>query len=667
MSDQSNWGQSDPIAPDWGTNDPVAEPNVGWDIAKTIPGALIKGTQAAIGTVPLTIDLLSRGVEKAAHYLAPESSYTKSLEEGRKQAEENKATIARLSGKPFYEHTPQTIPGQYAGTIAEFAPMALGGGGGLLQTGGRVLTRAVAPAVASETAGQVFQGTPYEPYARAAGALVGGYAGAQVEPGVAERALTTRTPGYVTQQHVNDAEQLINDAAQRGVTLTWPEALSRVAERPVLTREQRLLESSAKTEGTMEERLAPRGEQMERAALNEFANIAPGTAIPTMLGKEAQQTAKGVIGQTKRTINKYAEPYYQAAEGKTIDPADWVTIQRTPGYQELRDRIRNNPHLNADVAHLPDNSVGFLNEVKKQFDIDARNAGKSTNPIENTRIAGSLARSAQTVKNAAIKASPEYDVALQSEARARRAFLDPLVAGPLGKMSRSPETQRAMDALFPNEPLPNSHNEVGTATSALAQKNPLMATQLVRAHLESAFNAASNQTLAEGSQFGGAKWFNRVAGNSQQLANIKAAVEALPDGPARWESLKQFMTIARATGERQRIGSRTSFNDEDQAALASGGKAVNALKLAGSPAKWLTAVNDFVGNIQAGRNMSALANIITNPKAGNTFRNIVAAKNDPVKWRLMGRLIAQTAIGTQPYNSGVNVTVQPYGGGPPQQ
>jgi hypothetical protein len=81
---------------------------------------------------------------------------------------------------PLYQ--PQTIPGKYASTIAEFAPgMAIpgGGAGSIGRTiGGKVLNTVV-PAITSETAGQLTEGSPYEPYARFAGGVAGGLAGAK--------------------------------------------------------------------------------------------------------------------------------------------------------------------------------------------------------------------------------------------------------------------------------------------------------------------------------------------------------------------------------------------------------------------------------------------------------------------------------------------------------
>jgi len=75
------------------------------------------------------------------------------------------ALSGATSGATDYQA--RTVPGQYAGTIGEFIPGAAVGGGTL----GNIVKYGVAPAVASETAGQLTKGTALEPWARAAGAL----------------------------------------------------------------------------------------------------------------------------------------------------------------------------------------------------------------------------------------------------------------------------------------------------------------------------------------------------------------------------------------------------------------------------------------------------------------------------------------------------------------
>jgi hypothetical protein len=85
---------------------------------------------------------------------------------------------------PGYE--PQTTGGQYAKTVGEFLPGSLTGPGGLAR---KAITFGLIPGVTSETAGQATEGTDLEPWARAAGGLLGGLgASATLAPKVAQTA-----------------------------------------------------------------------------------------------------------------------------------------------------------------------------------------------------------------------------------------------------------------------------------------------------------------------------------------------------------------------------------------------------------------------------------------------------------------------------------------------
>lgn len=69
-------------------------------------------------------------------------------------------------GEPY---RPQTTAGEYARTVGEFAPSAL-----LPWARGARISRTLVPAAASETAGQLTEGQPYEGLARFAGGFAGG-------------------------------------------------------------------------------------------------------------------------------------------------------------------------------------------------------------------------------------------------------------------------------------------------------------------------------------------------------------------------------------------------------------------------------------------------------------------------------------------------------------
>lgn len=96
-------------------------------------------------------------------------------------------------GEPYQ---PQTTAGEYARTAGEFA-----GAAAFPWARGARISRTLVPAAASETAGQLTEGTPYEGAARFAGAFAGGVA---TEAALAQRAANVRRLG----QPAPEAQQL---------------------------------------------------------------------------------------------------------------------------------------------------------------------------------------------------------------------------------------------------------------------------------------------------------------------------------------------------------------------------------------------------------------------------------------------------------------------------
>lgn len=153
------------------------QPNSAVDAFNSLGAGLIRGGIGAAGLLGNIESLGRAGINKAASALgykepvvSPEAAFVTSgqLEKGMQDAG------MRL-------HEPQTTAGKYARTIGEFTPGALFGGGIVQRAVGNV----VAPAVASEAAGQATEGTSLEPWARVAGGIAGGFA-----PGLARRVVT---------------------------------------------------------------------------------------------------------------------------------------------------------------------------------------------------------------------------------------------------------------------------------------------------------------------------------------------------------------------------------------------------------------------------------------------------------------------------------------------
>jgi hypothetical protein len=182
----------------------VDHPSRWMDAAKSTAAGLENATIGTLGTVGDMRDLLSRGVDalgrKTGYDLSTIKSALGKTPLGIANAFPNSADVRSVSDPvvpPEYE--PQTTAGRYLKTGAEFLPgMAdpeLAGPGALRAAGRIFATRVAAPAIASETAGQLTNGTEAEPYARVAGALLGGAGAAKTANAIGEaQALKAATP-----------------------------------------------------------------------------------------------------------------------------------------------------------------------------------------------------------------------------------------------------------------------------------------------------------------------------------------------------------------------------------------------------------------------------------------------------------------------------------------
>lgn len=135
------------------------------DVAKSAGIGVVQGG-LGLATLPGNLEALGRaGVNAAAGMVGAQPPL--SSETFLPTYTDWKQRVEDRTGE-FYK--PKTTLGEYARTAGEFAPLAVGGPAGWANKAARVAL----PAVASETAGQVTEGTPFEPWARAGGALVGG-------------------------------------------------------------------------------------------------------------------------------------------------------------------------------------------------------------------------------------------------------------------------------------------------------------------------------------------------------------------------------------------------------------------------------------------------------------------------------------------------------------
>jgi hypothetical protein len=296
-----------------------------------------------------------------------------------------------------------------------------------------------------------------------------------------------------------------------------------------------------------------------------------------------------------------------------------------PLFQQALDAVRNDPARNAFVRTHSDRSIAVYDAVKKELEERSQNASNPVSQHHSQAVSSATGTLAGDVRRIAIAADraagggpnapSAYETALNHQAEMRRQYLEPLQQGPLGRIANVPETSAAIEALFPRNPNPGSAEEVSRAVTALNQRSPWAAQQLVRAHVEKTLNESVRNLQGGAPEYGAASFAKDLTGNSEQHASLQAAVEALPQGHARWDGMQRLLDVAQATGRRQRKGSLTAFNDPEMKGMAGGGPISGAIKLGGSPGKWWTAVNDKWSSWQLGHHLNDVAGIVTDPRS----------------------------------------------------
>lgn len=481
------------------------------------------------------------------------------------------------------QHQPQTTPGRYAETIGEFAPNALIPGG----VAARV-ARVVAPGVASEFAGEATEGTPIEPLARVAGALGGGVA---AEAGinvanVPENMLRTATAG-ATDADLAAAQALQQRAARQGVRLTRAEALQQVTSGGTGMQDmQDLVETSPHGSPIMAPFMRDRPQETA-AAVEGFANrVAPPTPQPSVLGLRTQSAAGNLIDQERQTINARARPNYEALTNEEMPVHDFQALMQDPAFARAMQTVRGNPMLNHGLENLPDTNLSVINRVVQQ----TRQLGENAIPNPNREsgsnfVASQFARAERDASNTASRASsyhapglnqqviPEesnWDAAHRTVREGREATLEPMQAGPLGRVAETSDPQQQTRALFPAAPPAGGANETEAAMQQLSAADPDAASGIARQHILGGRAGATEQMqqLAGGeNQFGMARWASNLAGNPEQQKALLAGFRALPNGGALADELADLIETGHATGRRYPSGSRTAARTElmDQA------------------------------------------------------------------------------------------------------
>lgn len=150
-------------------------------VAKNLGGGLVRGVAGLAGLPGTAAELIDKGIDWGAEKLGLEAKGPRPQSPLQPTGSEIVGGIERTFGAL---PQPQNTAEEYASTLGEFAPGVMFGGPR------QIMSTVIAPALTSETAGQLTKGTDLEPYARAAGAVGGAFL-----PGAARRVVTPLPSG----------------------------------------------------------------------------------------------------------------------------------------------------------------------------------------------------------------------------------------------------------------------------------------------------------------------------------------------------------------------------------------------------------------------------------------------------------------------------------------
>lgn len=574
-------------------------------------------------------------------------------------------------------YAPRTTAGAYARTVGEFLPsMAMGGPivGGLRGAAGRFAGDVLAPALVSETAGQMTQGTALEPWARFAGGLAGnvGVSAGRARFGTPEGVAGAAARG-VTPDQFQQARELLTRGRDVGVPLSGPEALSQVTNGGTrLPQLMRFVEGSADGGSRTAPFFAQRPQQVDRATQALLDSVGVRSADPYSLGPQTAETANAVLRSLEQQRTAATAPLYAAANGQRVDAGavrgiidqlDHTARADTSGLLagtigDVRRSLVERPAQPATattpaVPEIPVTDVENLNRIRKHYTehTSPRVPGQSSATKEqNHPVNTAISQVADLINQVPAQAAANAEFT-----RLSREIVDPAMRGPLGNIARAGDTKTVQNALLPppGEALSGGHGQLANATMALlareaapgATAGPVLPTtvpSLVRNTLENAYDQARAAPLGGSNQAVGAKTAKALAGNPQQRANLSAVLEALPGGQALANRANNLLDVLFASGRRLGEGSPTEFNrmlrdDLSELPVIRGG--VRSL-LTGIP----RILHDGASRAMLGRNTGALADMFLAPNSVDLIQQATqnSASRLPIWAAAAARQAAQT-------------------------
>jgi hypothetical protein len=594
---------------------------VGTDVLKTIPGIIPRAAAGLVG-LPNTLGQLAEAGGKALGFTPARSfndlpSWARPGDLVTKGYDELSNLI---HGQPVYR--PQTGPGRVADAVGQ---VVSSGPGSLAQ---KVVTSGTGALTAEAARGLGVT----DPLTLGVLQMLGATAASL--PFILRSvpaANINNAIKHVKPEQLQQAQQLINDAAQKGVKLTGAEAIAQVTGRNTLQDIQRVVESSAKGGPIIQQELNNRPAAVRTAFENESNNIGPLSARPSTTPVRLQQAAEGAITEARQAGNAAARPYYEKSGGQVIPSGTINTVaMQNPSIVEAANKVVESTKYG--VFGENPFSVKALNAAKQYLD-DIAGEAKAAGRNNEARLASQALSDILPRVDAQV---PAYARARDIVAQNRRDVVTPMQQSPVGEIASSrgnplnpnpagDAMKKQSATLMPPTGGVLSPPEIRNTVKTLNQQDPTAARDWVRQNLQSHFDEITQDLIPGANQGGAAKFAAQVIGNPKQKDNLQALVESVSDRQT-WNGFNRLLEVMQATGKRQAAGSQTQANLQTKGDLSAGGVGAAAAS-AISPSK----IRQWYEDFRYGKNTEELARILTNPKSVELMREL--AKEAPTSAR----------------------------------
>ena len=448
----------------------------------------------------------------------------------------------------------------------------------------------------------------------------------------------------VTEEQMNMARALMNDANRMGTPITAAEAIAQVSGKKALLGTQRFVENAPESQNIMNQFMAgrPEGQRQAFQSSVEVIGAPPSYTTPSNLTKSAEN----VVNRAEKGVTKSVAPFYaqgvndmqtlQAGKVLPVMPTEVVALRQNSAIDDAINHVTKNKYSGA--TGLPANDPRTLDAAKKYLDAQYSTfSNKMTESFDKNKAANAYSGSRELDAYLSSK-SPAYAQGSTNYEVAQKTQIGPLKAGPVGVIAEGGD---AAQTLMPKNPVNLYPADIKRTAELLRRKSPEALPEWTRQQLESEFNKAARKGLGGESETAGPKFNVNVAGNKQQRDNLRTLVTET-GGMQAWQGFERFLDVMEAQGNRLSANSATSFNELARQELGGGLATKVATPL--SPSRFVKGVEQF----QMGNNAQALARMLIDPQAVDKLQELARTGPRSAKAQLIANSLLSGYIAQKP-------------------